>query len=99
MKLPKSERAAGRAETEHVVRRTGWRLSRPRHIGRQQTAISRAGVKTLLRRRLSEQHFAAVISAHRRPRESIAAVREHVEGNVIGVRPDTHLRVIRKIRV
>lgn len=99
MKFPKRERTAGRAETQHVIRRTGRRLNRSGHVGRQQTAVSCAGVETLLRRRLTEQHFAPVVRAHCRAGETIAAVREHVERDVIRVRPHTHFRIIRKIRV
>jgi len=65
----------------------------------QKAAISRAGVKTLLRRRLPQQHLGPVIRANGGARKIVPAIREHVERDVIRVRPDAHLRVIGKIGV
>ena len=53
----------------------------------------------MLRCRLSEQHFAAVVGANGGAGESVSAVRKHVERDVIRVRPDTHFRIIGKISV
>src|SRR5436190_17220920 len=99
MKLPKRERTAGGAETENVVGRTGRRLACASHVGRQQTAVSRAGSKTLLSRWLSQQHSGAIVGANFGASESVAAVRKHIERDVIRVRPNTHLRIVREIRI
>src|SRR5256885_4339086 len=98
MKFPKRERAAGGAETEDVVRRSGWRLERAGQIGRQEAAVSRAGVEALLGRRLSEQHLGAIERANCGADES-ASARKHVERDIIRVRPNTHLRIVREIRI
>src|ERR1044072_9103052 len=99
MKFPKRECAAGRAETEDIVWRPSRRLTRARHVGRQETAVTGARVETLLRGRLTQQHLRAIERANRGAGECLSALPKHIERDVIRVRPDPHLRVVRKIRV
>src|SRR3546814_9161334 len=76
-------RVAG--EVQHVVRRAGrWRGGAV-EVRRQHAAVAGGQLEALLGRRLAAQHRSAVIGAQLGALEGIG---EHVEGFVIGIRPD-----------
>src|SRR5262245_2026735 len=68
-------------------------------VGRQHAAYCGRLLETNLRGRGSGEHGSAVVSAGIGPKESRAARVEHVEGNVVGIRPDAHFGVIIEVGI
>ena len=96
MELPEQQRI--RAEAEGVVRRAGGRRRRTVEIGREQAAVARPEREALLRGGLAREHLGAVVRADLRAGER-RPVPEHVEARVVGVGPDSELRVVGEVRV
>ena len=99
----------GRLTTETVGRAAafGPRVGLAYSPGKNQKTVFRAGaglfydrvslLEADLRRRSSVEHGVAIVGASVGADEGIAV--EHVEGFVVGVRPDTHLRIVIEVRV
>ena len=58
--------------------------------------MARRQAEALRRRRLTGQHLRPIQGAHLRPREG-TAVEEVVDGQVVAVRPDSELRIVREL--
>src|SRR5262245_28224862 len=97
METPEGQLAVGCSERKQVVRRSSGWLSCTVQIGRQQPAVGRTHIETLLRGRLSRKHAGSVVSTDFAAEKGVTV--EVVECCVIGVGPHTYLGVIRKARV
>ena len=91
LELPESQR--GLQLGQQVVGRPGGRRRAAVEVSRQQAAVAGAQLKALLGCRQTRQHLAAVIGAGAGASKGLPIV-EHVEGDVVGIRPDSHLRVV-----
>ncbi len=90
VELPQVERV--RAKVQIEVRLAGRRRSRPIQVGRQQTGHAGALLEADLRGGSACEHFAPVERAGARADEGVAV--EHVEGEVVAVRPDAQLGIV-----
>ena len=89
MEAPQVQRI--RPEIEDRVRCSGRWHRRSVKVAREKTTIGAAELEALLCRRGPDQHARAVVGADV---GALERAREHVEGDVVGVRPDRELRVI-----
>src|SRR5260370_755781 len=98
MKLPESQLVRVCTQRQNVVGRTcGWQSGAIK-ICWQHSTEAGAGVEALLCGRQSRQHFGAVEGAYPGPGKSSAAG-EDVVSDVVSIRPNAELRIIRKITV
>ena len=97
VELPVRELVARRAVSDDVIGRAGRGQARSVDVGRQQSAEVRADAEALLGRRLAGQHARPVVGAGLAASEGVAV--KKVEGDVVRVGPDRHLRIVGEVRV
>ena len=97
VELP-ADQAAGGAESDHVVGRAGRRQARAVERRGEQSAVRGARSEELLRCRLPREHARAVERGDAGAGE-VRAVREDVDREVVAVRPDPELRIVREVGV
>ena len=98
MELPVSELVGRGALGDDVVGRASRRRLRSVQIGCEQATEGCAEVEALLGGRLAGQHLCPVVGAGLAAAEGGAAG-EHVESDVVRVRPHRQLRVVREVVV
>src|SRR6266478_3866363 len=97
MELIDRELVGSVAQRENIVGRARWWLYRAIKVPWQQSAHHTAGigrVKADLGRGLTGNHLGSVVSACAAAQETGARGVEHVEGRVIGIRPNAHLGIV-----